>query len=70
MKKKGVLYRIEYRVDGVKGLLTQDIFADGGETHDDVRKYFHATHQKGCVIKRIGTTRIKDSSKLFPFGKK
>ena len=65
MKKKGVLYRVEYRIEGVKGLQHQDVFADGGETHDDVRKYFYATHQKGCIIKRIGTKRIKDSKNLF-----
>jgi hypothetical protein len=70
MKKKGVLYRIEYSVKGFKGLQSRDIFADGGETHDDIRKYFRAAHNNNFVIKRIGTKRIKDSSLLFPFEKK
>ena len=70
MKKKGVLYRIEYRIEGVKGKQHQDIFADGGETHDDLRVFFRSTHPSNHIINRIGTTRIKDSSKLFPFGKK
>ena len=67
MKKKGVLYRVEYTVQGAKGLGVQhqDVFADDGETHDDVRKYFRRTHAGNCIIKRIGTKRIKDSSKLF-----
>jgi hypothetical protein len=65
MKKKGVLYRVEYRIEGVKGVQHQDVFADDGETHDDVRRYFRRTHADNCIIKRIGTKRIKDSSKLF-----
>ena len=66
MKKRGVLYRVEYRRDGFRGVGYWDVFADGGETHADIRKHFHTLYGRKCIIVRIGTKKVKDSSTLFP----
>jgi hypothetical protein len=66
MKKKGILYRLVFTIDGFRGTRYEDVFADGGETRLDMMAYFKRTHAKSHKLVSIGAKPIADSSVLFP----
>ncbi len=65
MKKKGILYRLVFTIDGFRGTRYEDVFADGGETRLEMMAYFKRTHAKSHKLLNIGTKPIADSRVLF-----